>query len=675
MLHKVFIISFTDWIKKYFFLICCLIFCFTHIQLSAQQSFDLFGFTQNNSNKNFRLNSIESNPVNFSSAKDFEVTALYGAEIYDESTINNLYILSIAKKIDMHNLYLRYTPGYKSEFLFNSGTTVFTTEDEVSLNNTISYQEIFGIGYAVNLNNNFTFGTSVRYFMQEVVEDNLESYYTDSVNYIETNTLTSNFNYWRGDLAIRYSTNENFYFSIASSNLFVLKEYSTPEEEDYTMTNNKSAIIGIGYSPFSVLNILCSYETTGSFTFGTNSSLKLGDGNLTFGAGYFHDGSQTTKIDGIIPSLNYSYGQFNFYIAAVMYLREKPDSYSDKEFLANRINNVINNQYSQNKFLASANVALSFQKEEKVKFIDVTILENIYPTLSEKYVTQPFAEGLITNISSKKISVKPSSYIDGINEEIVQSPRIEIYPGDTVIVPFYTVLSEKKSAKNQTIAQANFYLTSGGSTQDDYLQKPILLNDNNAWDGNVYNLKYYLNRDIKYSNHHAKEILSEFKDSISAKPELENFNKIKILFNHFAENMTYVSDPRASVEYVQFPSETINLKGGDCDDLSICYLSQLESVGIQTALVDYKAIDGISHVNVLVNTNLSPELASLITINDKKIFVRENMAGKEEIWLPVETTSLENFDTAWSIGANKFTKEAINNLGLVKGNVVIVDIN
>jgi hypothetical protein len=97
-------------------------------------------------------------------------------------------------------------------------------------------------------------------------------------------------------------------------------------------------------------------------------------------------------------------------------------------------------------------------------------------------------------------------------------------------------------------------------------------------------------------------------------------------------------------------------------------------VGIQTALVDYKGDGKVRHVSVLFNTELLPEQAMLITNNDSKYFVRENLEGKDEVWLPVETTSLTDFDRAWNIGVEKFNREAITELGIATDKVAIIDI-
>ena len=173
----------------------------------------------------------------------------------------------------------------------------------------------------------------------------------------------------------------------------------------------------------------------------------------------------------------------------------------------------------------------------------------------------------------------------------------------------------------------------------------------------------------------SKEILSKYKITLDTlREELAPFYKSKIIFDNLVKELVYISDPRASSDYVQFPHETLKLKGGDCDDLTVCCSSLLESVGIQTAVVDYKGENETGHVNILINTGLSPAQAGLITGNDQKYLIRKSNIGSDEIWIPVETTSLTNFETAWDIGSVKFFNEAINSYGIAKGTVEIIDV-
>ncbi len=76
----------------------------------------------------------------------------------------------------------------------------------------------------------------------------------------------------------------------------------------------------------------------------------------------------------------------------------------------------------------------------------------------------------------------------------------------------------------------------------------------------------------------------------------------------------------------------------------------------------------------MFNTKLNPEQGYLLGANDSKYFLRKNDEGDDEIWIPVETTSLTNFDEAWTIASTKFNQDAISNFGLLNGKVEIIDI-
>lgn len=60
--------------------------------------------------------------------------------------------------------------------------------------------------------------------------------------------------------------------------------------------------------------------------------------------------------------------------------------------------------------------------------------------------------------------------------------------------------------------------------------------------------------------------------------------QINALYRYVVENFNYYSDPR-SREFIQSPSETMKVKGGDCEDLTILLMSLLENLGIKTYIV------------------------------------------------------------------------------------------
>jgi hypothetical protein len=49
-------------------------------------------------------------------------------------------------------------------------------------------------------------------------------------------------------------------------------------------------------------------------------------------------------------------------------------------------------------------------------------------------------------------------------------------------------------------------------------------------------------------------------------------------------------------------------------------------------------------------------------------------AGNDEVWIPIETTSLTDFEAAWNIGVEKFNREALIEMGLAIGKVEIIDV-
>lgn len=70
----------------------------------------------------------------------------------------------------------------------------------------------------------------------------------------------------------------------------------------------------------------------------------------------------------------------------------------------------------------------------------------------------------------------------------------------------------------------------------------------------------------------------------------DDMDKAKLIFDALGQyGVYYVSDPNdplgTGIDYIQTPSETLSLKGGDCDDLAVLYASALESVGVDTVLI------------------------------------------------------------------------------------------
>ena len=82
----------------------------------------------------------------------------------------------------------------------------------------------------------------------------------------------------------------------------------------------------------------------------------------------------------------------------------------------------------------------------------------------------------------------------------------------------------------------------------------------------------------------------------------EKEGKVNAIYRYIVENFTYIADPEYT-EFIQSPFETLDLKGGDCEDLAILACSLLENIGIKTYLVltenhAYALVSGINSDNL-----------------------------------------------------------------------------
>jgi len=640
-------------------------------EILSQSSFGLNGYWGLPQLFSTPYYTYESNVSNYFSLIDWGISLQYGAE-FSESINSSLFLLGLSKRLGNHAMSARYTPGYQKEFLFATGESIIINDTTTqSLEAKYNYKELFGLGYSYSFNEQFNAGFTIRLFNQDFNQEIVKPVFGDTL-YLVRESLNEKVNFWKADLGIDYILNDQLQFRLASINLLNFGDEPTIEEfQGFEMKQEKGALISASYLPFDFLNLHFIYETYNSFQLSTIGF----ENKFVYGLTVFHDIYQEPFIAGVVPAFGYRTDLFEILVSGVKYFSERSSSESFSKFAEDRIENIINNPYSFDRIAISFSLNISSAPERKVELIDVEIVKDIYPTFYDMYLDQPFAYGKVVNISNEPVSVRPSVRIEGVTEEKVQSPQVMIAPKDTTTIPFYVIIPEKYALDKTILSYADFYVAVSSAEPDDQLQKALLINGLNAWDGNVANLRYFVFKEPDFSMNYSKNILSVNKPLLDTIPDaVADFYKAEIIFNSFVEKLVYTSDPRATAEYVQFPKQTIELKGGDCDDLSVAYCSLLESVGIQTALVDYRSNGEVRHVNILFNTTLLPEQAKFITKNDSKYFIRQSSSGKDEVWIPVETTSLTNFNKAWNIGVEKFNLEAIAKLGIATGKVQIIDV-
>ncbi len=114
-------------------------------------------------------------------------------------------------------------------------------------------------------------------------------------------------------------------------------------------------------------------------------------------------------------------------------------------------------------------------------------------------------------------------------------------------------------------------------------------------------------------------------------------------------NTPYSRVSADQVDYVQFPRETLRLKSGDCDDLSVLLAAAYENLGVETAFVEVPG-----HLFLMFRTGVKAADRGLISLQDDLLALRDG-----EVWIPVEATLVAtSFTEAWAEGARRYREAA-----------------
>jgi hypothetical protein len=127
------------------------------------------------------------------------------------------------------------------------------------------------------------------------------------------------------------------------------------------------------------------------------------------------------------------------------------------------------------------------------------------------------------------------------------------------------------------------------------------------------------------------------------------FNSLGVL------GLTYIQDPTNPyqvtsgktdyVDYIQYPRETLERKSGDCDDLVALYAASLESLGVETRIVEVPG-----HMLMMFNTGIDADPDGY-TMDEMYVIY------EEKLWIPVETTVVgSSFLKAWELGSQNYYK-------------------
>jgi len=113
--------------------------------------------------------------------------------------------------------------------------------------------------------------------------------------------------------------------------------------------------------------------------------------------------------------------------------------------------------------------------------------------------------------------------------------------------------------------------------------------------------------------HYSKPLIRNLAVKIARKhPGATNWLQAKDIYEWVRDNISYVCDP-AGREYIQYPEETLESKGGDCDDQAVLLASLLLAVGFRASLIFVP-----NHVYVAAYVPDAPEDVRTFARKEKK---------------------------------------------------------
>ena len=582
---------------------------------------------------------------------------------------------------NIHGFAARYSPGIIMEFSIPS---IFTQQDALGSFRTtyttqLSYAETFSLGYAIKAKENLSLGLSVHSFDERV---NAPQYRRDTTNIsgITASTNESVATTLTFDAGVIWKPWSVLQFGFAGRNIGRIVETRLPADLD-SLTLQKKPLFraGAAFTGWNRLTLAADVDNERRFRTGVEWSPM---GSLRVRGGVYMDNSSPVFIDALGAGAGYAYGRFAVNASILKFTNQSKRSGIGSTSLLDQLSvtNLEYNVFSNDRIAVTATVTLgrTGKPDLLIEYADMT--SEIFPSARGIYASQPVGRARVCNVGTVPRSARVSFWVDGVMDRPTETAPVVLKPGEAKELPFYAVLNDKFSAqKTLSIREAVIAVRSiSAEDADDRYSLRVLLRGRNDWNGDAEMLKYFVTPQDTAVVSWSHDALREAKDRLdTVRAELGNYERARVLFDKLAVQMQYVQDPKLSQDNVQYPAETLSLKGGDCDDLTVLFATLLTGIGIPVAFVDVvpPKDPGNAHIYLMFDTGIEAARSSLITDNPKRFVVRPDEQGRETVWIPVETTVTANlFEAAWNIGADEYYTDVALHFGLARGWVKVVDL-
>jgi hypothetical protein len=589
--------------------------------------------------------------------------------------------LTLAKRFGDVTAAFQYSPGTSMRFVVPP-TLVIGQSDNASTNDqTIEYAEPFAMGISYRLNDQIVLALGGRNRRETVEDTQYEIILADTVAIPVIRQTTSEARYWNIDAALAWRPSQSVSLSLVGRNVIGSLGSDLPASIDSLSLNTDPAgELGTALRPWR--KIALAGVVTTDLTGGVGVEWTPGLG-LAFRGGLYFDRDASPFVNAVSVGAGWSYEFVEIGAAYLRFLDQtgRTGSTEGTSFDPSGISSIDFNPYSSDRIVLSVKAMFGQIRENLARIEGVKITGTVYPASAATLAFKPVGTARIRNVSDRPIQAKATFFVERYMDEPTETMPVTLQPGQLVEVPLTALFNDQiRRVPNRTLKDATVaVIATPAGPQDDTFQTRVLIQGRNAWDGDVLSLRYFVTPDDPAVIKYTRDVLVQSRDSLAeVNRSLEQFVKARLLIDTFADGLTYVGDPRQSADNVQYPAETLTLRSGDCDDMTVCFASLLTSIGVPVAFVDVipPGRPEESHIYLLLDTGVEPRFGSSIADNPKRYVVRSARQGKETVWIPIETTVIaDGFQEAWDRGAQEYHGDVAVDLGLLKGWVRIVDVN
>ncbi len=578
-------------------------------------------------------------------------------------------------------LAVEYAPGTQLHLVMPPTLIVSGNANPVSSDREIAYEEPASVGYAHRFSDALAAGIAARYRRERITDTRITFLQRDSIPLFPVSTTqVLGSNSWFADLALLWMPDRDLSVGLSGRNLLRFQGNALPDSDAWCALPQTVVVsAGACYSPVRNFRLAGQINTGGTAMLGYEWSPGLG---FSLRSALFLDRGESSALAALGFGIGWSY-EFLEAGASVLRFTDRgrhSGVVTLEDFDAKSIHSLDLNPYLRDRLSISLRAVFGNTRETLARIEGVQLYGGVYPSSFETFAYRPIGKARIRNVSEKPIDARVSFFVDRFMDAPTESRVVTLAPGAIAEVELTAVFNERvRTVEKSMIREANVLVTaSPAETFDDRASTPVLFRGRNEWDGDAASLRFFVTPDDPDVLRASRDILLQSREAQAAGPGMEAFTKSRALINGFAGRLIYVGDPRLTADFVQYPSETLRMRSGDCDDMTVCFASLLGSIGVATAFVDVvpPGTPDQGHIYLLFDTGLDPRYGASIAENPKRYMLRKGKNGKETVWIPIETTVItRGFEDAWSTGAQEYFEDVELGLGLARGWVRIVDVN